>query len=158
MKIPYDRKVFRDVLGRKMSIGLFEETSPQPDEIKPAFKLSDWHEVYIECRDPSEYKPAMRLVGDWEHWLFLRNNSTLKPIMDLWADELDACLKSEALEALNTIAKSPNGATAAKWLAEQQYREKKPVGRPKKEKEEAPMDKDEQRILNDAQRLFKRVK
>ncbi len=154
-KVEYNRDIFRDKMGRKMSIGLFKETSVQADIIEPAFSLEDWHKVYIECHDPSEYKPAMALVGNWEHWLFIRNNVTIKPIMDLWADELDALLKSEALENLQALAASPSGASAAKWLAEQQYKEKKPIGRPKKEKEEVPLSQDEARILKDADRLFR---
>ena len=141
-------------MGRKMSIGLFKETNPQPETIDAPFSIHDWHTVYIECHDPSEYKPAMALVGDWEHWQFLRGNSTLKPIMDLWAEELDAMLKSEALEALQELSKGPSGSSAAKWLAEQQYKVKKAPGRPKKEVEDTPMSQDEQRIMKDAQRLF----
>ena len=154
MKIEYDKKVFRDTMNRMKSIGLFKETNPLPDKYEAPFTLDEWHDVYIECRDPSEYKPAMTLIGDWPHWQLLRNNSTLKPIMDVWAEELDAVLKSEAIEALQNLAKSPSGSAAAKWLAEHQYKEKKPIGRPKKEKEEVPMSPDEQRIMKDAQRLF----
>jgi hypothetical protein len=154
-KIEYDKSVFRDKMNRKMSIGLFKETSVQPEVIEPVFSLEDWHDVYIECRDPSEYKPAMALVGNWEHWLFIRNNVTLKPIMDLWAEELDALLKSEALESLRVLAAGPSGASAAKWLAEQQYKEKRAIGRPKREKEEVPLSQEEARIMKDAERLFR---
>lgn len=154
VKIPYDKSIFRDKMNRMMTSGLFKETNPQPEKYDAPFTLEDWHEVFIECRDPSEYKPAMALVGDWEHWKYLRASPVLKPIFDGWAEELDAVLKSEALEALQELAKSPSGSSAAKWLAEQQYKVKKAPGRPKKEVEEVPMSQDEQRIMKDAQRLF----
>lgn len=154
LKVPYNRKVFRDGQNRMKSIGLFKETNTQFPKVEAPFTLEDWHDVFIELRDPSEYKPAMALIGDWPHWQFLRSNGTLKPIMDSWCEELDALLKSEALEALQELAKGPTGSSAAKWLAEHQYREKKGVGRPKKAVEEVPMSKDEQRIMQDAQRLF----
>lgn len=153
-KVEYDKSVFRDKMNRMMTSGLFKETNPQPEKFDAPFSLSDWHEVYIACRDPSEYKPAMALIGNWEHWQVLRASPVLKVYFDMWAEELDAVLKSEALEALQEIAKGPSGASAAKWLAEQQYKAKKPIGRPKKEQEEVPMSKDEQRIMQDAQRLF----
>jgi hypothetical protein len=153
MKIPYDREKFRDSTGRRLTTGLFEETA-QVSAVVPPFKLSDWHDTYMEVRDPSEYKAAMALVGDWDHWAYLRSNSVLKPIFDTWADELEAMLRSEALEALTALAKTPGGTAAAKWLAESQWKEKKAVGRPKKAKEEEPMDKDAEKVLKDATRLF----
>lgn len=154
MKIEYDRSVFRDVLGRRLTIGLFKETNVQKEKTPP-FSLEDWRKVYVETRDPSEYKAAMALIGDWDHWLYLRESSVIKPYVDAWAVEMDALLKSEAMDALQALAKSPGGAAAAKWLAEGQYKEKKAVGRPKKEKDEPPASKDEQRIMQDAERLFR---
>lgn len=114
----------------------------------------DWHDVYVSLRDPSEYQPAMQLAGSWEKWKRVRNSVRYKETIDSWAEEVEALLASEAIEAMKAHAQQPGGTAAAKWLAEKLYKEKKGVGRPKKEKDEEDVSSDSKRISNDAQRLF----
>lgn len=114
----------------------------------------DWHDIYVSLRDPSEYQPAMQLAGSWDKWKRVRNSVRYKETIDSWAEEVEALLASEAIEAMKAHAQQPGGTAAAKWLAEKLYKEKKAVGRPKKEKDEEDVSSDSKRISNDAQRLF----
>jgi hypothetical protein len=109
----------------------------------------DWHDEYVALRDPSEYKAAMRFAGSWAAWVAMREKHA--STLDLWASEVDALLRSEAIEAIKAHAQAPGGTAAAKWLAEGQWKPKGAVGRPKKEKEQPA--EDTQRILEDVKRL-----
>jgi hypothetical protein len=114
----------------------------------------DWHDIYVSLRDPSEYQPAMQLAGSWDKWKRVRNSVRYKETIDSWAEEVEALLASEAIEAMKAHAQQPGGTAAAKWLAEKLYKEKKGVGRPKKL--EAPVEASgaSQRVSEDAMRLF----
>lgn len=110
----------------------------------------DWHDIYVGLRDPSEYKPALTLAGSWEKWQKIRKKHST--IIDMWAEEVEALLASEAIEAMKAHAQQPGGTAAAKWLAEKSYKAKNSVGRPKKEEEK--VNPQTERIAEDAKRLF----
>lgn len=114
----------------------------------------DWHDIYVSLRDPSEYQPAIQLAGSWDKWKRVRTSVRYKETIDSWAEEVEALLASEAIEAMKAHAQQPGGTAAAKWLAEKSYKATKGVGRPKKEAEPVDVSGDSQRISNDAQRLF----
>lgn len=107
--------------GKRMILGLFEETVVPGTKFTPPFKLSDWRKVYVDCADPTEYLAAMQLVGDWGHWELVRNYPKLKPIFDSWQKEVEIRLRSEALRELMKHSKKEGGTAAAKWIAEGGY-------------------------------------
>ena len=111
-----------------------------------------WHDIYVSLRDPSEYKPAMELAGSWAKWKKVREKH--EETINSLAEEVEALLASEAIEAMKAHAQQPGGTAAAKWLAEKSYKATKGVGRPKKEAEPVDVSGDSQRISNDAMRLF----
>lgn len=151
----YDKSKFLDRMGKKVVVGLFEEFDRKDRKFKAPFKLADWKNAYIDSRDPTEYSAAMKLVGDWEHWLLIRNHPFIKPYVDSWHKEMEVKLRSEAVEAMRTHAKSQGGIAAAKWLAEKGY-DKKQVGRPST-KENHLDNESETHVSSDMERLGLRV-
>lgn len=149
-----DKTKFLDGSGKRVVLGLFKEFARPDVKFKPVYELSFWKEMFLECRDPSEYRPAMELLGDWEHWQEVRNHPIIKPHVDKWQAELEVKLRSEAIAQMKQHAKLPGGTAAAKWLADKGYASaepKKPVGRPTKVVEEAPVPTG--RIAGDMARL-----
>lgn len=111
-----------------------------------------WHDIYVGLRDPSEYKPAMELAGSWAKWKKVRAKHEEE--INSWAEEVEALLASEAIEAMKAHAQQPGGTAAAKWLAEKNYKERRGVGRPKQIKPAVEAPNDSERVLQDAKRLF----
>jgi len=136
----------RDVMGRRLTTGLFEELADRTTAAPTMFKLSDWKQVYVTIADPTGYKAAMELIGDWDHWLQLVGNPIFKAHLDEWNKEVETVLKSESIAELRRQAKLPTGTSAAKYLTEKGYAKKE-----KKEKEGALPDVD--RASSDAKRL-----
>jgi hypothetical protein len=130
-------KALLDSTGKPLIVGLFKETALKNKKDAAPFSLADWKKVYLECADPTEYRAAEALTGDWQHWLVVRNHRNLKHIFDFWKEELEMKLKSDAVMALIEASRQPGGTAAAKYLSEHGYelsvRDKKAVGRPKKE-------------------------
>lgn len=109
-----------DTYGRRIVLSLFSEFCRT--DYTPLWSLhKDWKPVYLEVADPTEYEAAMRLIGDYDHWCAIRNHPKVKPIIDKWAKEVEVKLRSEMIREMAKHAKKPNGAAAAKWLAEGQF-------------------------------------
>lgn len=122
-----------DVMGRRLTTGLFEELKSADTAAPAVFKLSDWKRVYVEVCDPTGYRAAMVLIGDWDHWLCLVNNPIFKAHLDEWNKEVETVLKSEAICELRRQATLPTGTSAAKYLTEKGYATKE-----KKAKDQLP--------------------
>lgn len=78
-----------------------------------------------------EYDFAKDVFGSWEHWLKL-TKSSMRHEFQSWRDELDVRIKAEALRGLMQASRAPDarGVTAAKYLADKGYAEKRVAGRP----------------------------
>jgi len=145
---------YHDNKGARVTVGLFKEYVKGNYKYVPPYSIHECKKKYMEFGDPTEYRFAMWLVEDFGHWLEVRNHPTLKPTFDEWALELDARIRSEAVNSLLEHAKQPGGTAAAKWLAENGYKEKetKPVGRPKKVVDKE-LEIDTSRVAKDMGRL-----
>lgn len=119
----------RDVMGRRLTTGLFEELADRTTVASPVFKLSTWKATYVAVCDPTGYKAAMELIGDWDHWLLLVSNPIFKSHLDEWNNEVANVLKSEAVDNLRKQSRLPTGTSAAKYLAEHGYAKKEKKGR-----------------------------
>ena len=73
--------------------------------------------------------------------------------MDSWAKELEVKIRSGALLDMMRHAKSPNGASAAKWIAEGGFAEKVLKSKEAKKQEEAIKDEMASRVADDMERL-----
>ncbi len=106
-----------DSYGRRVVLSIFKEFTRT--DFTPIWSLhKDWRPIYLEVADPTEYETAMCLIGDWEHYQLIRNHPKIKPYMDKWAKEVEVKLRSESIRKMIRHSGAPNGASAAKWLAE----------------------------------------
>lgn len=141
-----------DSYGRKIVLSLFSEFVRTG--YKPIWSFyDDWKKVYLEVADPTEYETAMRLIGDYDHWLLIRNHPKLKPIFDKWAKEVEVKLRSDMIKQMAKHARSPNGAAAAKWIAEGQFMKRVLKNKVDKEEEEEMRQEIANRVSDDMARL-----
>jgi hypothetical protein len=109
-----------DAFGRRVVLSLFKEF--QRTDYEPLWSLrKDWYPIYMSVPDPTEYETAMCLLGNWEHYQLVRNHPKIKPIMDKWAKEMEVKMRSDAIRSMIRHSGAPNGAAAAKWVAEGQF-------------------------------------
>lgn len=138
-----------DPQGRVVVTGLFEELADKRLHGKYVmFKLSDWKDVYVRLSDPTEYKAAVALIGNWEHWQAMLENPVFMSHVEQWRKEVDVKLEAEGIQNLREQARLGN-ATAARFLAKKEYKEKL-IKQKVAEKQE---DKESQKIAGDAARL-----
>lgn len=146
------RHIVVDDFGRKIVLNLFTEFVR--GEFLPLWSLhKDWKPIYLEAADPTEYEAAMRLIGDWEHYQLIRNHPRIKPIMDAWAQEVEVKLRSNATLQMLKHAKAPNGAAAAKWIAEGGFTGRDMRKKADKAVEEEVKDEISARVAEDMKRL-----
>lgn len=142
-----------DSYGRRVVLALFSEFSSKSG-FEPIWSLyKDWKPIYLEAEDPTEYEAAMRLIGDYEHWLLIRNHPRLSSIFDKWAVELEIKLRSKAIKKLVIHSASPNGTTAAKWIAEGGFVMRDKRTKKGKEVEEEVKQELSARVTEDMERL-----
>lgn len=92
--------------------------------------------LYLEIADPYEYEFANQCFANWRHWQRLCDScGLLAPYIQEWREELEIKLRSEALTQVvkESKANSKGSLTAAKWLVDKGWVEKKGAGRPTKQ-------------------------
>jgi hypothetical protein len=98
------------------------------------FKGKDYKSIkklYVATGDPTEYKFATEYLGGWNHWKRLLNKtSLLHPYIEEWREELEVKMRSAGVARM--ISNSYDSPTAAKWLAEKGWTDKRTAGRPSK--------------------------
>ena len=118
------------------------------------FAPDDWTDVrgnvfksmrklFLECGDVTGYDFAITVLGSYEHFRILSEHKLVGPQIESWQNEMKAKIDSFAVKNIEKIV--AEGGTqvqlsAAKYLANRDYEEKGPVGKPatnnKKLKEE----------------------
>jgi hypothetical protein len=145
-----------DAYGRRVVLSLFTEFVRT--DFTPIWSLhNDWKPIYLDAADPTEYETAMRLIGDYDHWLLIRNHPKIKPIIDKWAREVEVKIRSEAIKEMSKHAAKPNGAAAAKWMAEGQFMKRVLKNKVDKEEEQAIAAEIADRVSDDMVRLGMKV-
>ena len=123
--------VFKDVMGRWITSGLFKETA-QANKSYIIFTLEEARQAYIECRDVTGYLFAETHLGGYPHWLALKESPALQTYILAWEEELEVKLRSEALQSILLQSEvKEKGYQAAKYLVEGGWK-KKVAGRPTK--------------------------
>ena len=141
-----------DSYGRRVVLSLFSEFVRT--DFTPIWSLhNDWKPIYLDVADPTEYETAMRLIGDYDHWLLIRNHPKIKPIIDKWAKEVEVKIRSEAIKQMTKHAKQPNGAAAAKWIAEGTFMKRVLKNKVDKEEEAEIQQEIATRVSDDMERL-----
>jgi hypothetical protein len=84
--------------------------------------------------DVHEYMFATKYLDGWEHWQRMMDNKILRAHIEQWRDELEIKIASIGFQRMMEEAEGDgrSAASAAKWLAERQFKEKKGAGRPTK--------------------------
>jgi hypothetical protein len=167
---------FRCASGKYYTRQLFwEESIDLPLEkrtIEPFFSLYkdkegviNFGKVYVRCADPSGYKVAQEILeGDYTLWTVLMGCRWFVAAKEVWDRELDAKLYSEGMEKIRDLAENGMPAqklSAAKFLANKEYRKDKSTlkGRPKREeidKAAKALAEHEQDFENDLKRIGRR--
>ena len=145
-----------DKYNRHIVLALFEEF--QRTEYKPIWSLHrDWYPIFMQTADPTEYETAMRLIGNWEHYTIIRNHPKIKVHMDKWAKEVEVKLRSEAVRAMFKHSTAPNGAAAAKWVAEGSFMNRMMSKKADKQMEEQVREELADKVTADMERLGLKV-
>lgn len=142
----FDRSQLRDEMNKMRTSSLFVEFPVRGKSNGPLMTLRDvpytmqdgtvlpsLREIYMQFSDPTEYSVAMHVLGDWNHWQRLTRNKNIMEYIQLWRDELEVKLRSEAIRGVVEVANgtSQSKLGAAKYIAEGGWKEKK-AGRPTK--------------------------
>lgn len=130
---------FRDSQNKLITQGLFLELTYSPHAIYTlqgedreynGKKYLSIKKLYLECRDPTEYTFATKYFESWQHWLRICNNQAMVDHIQIWRDELEVLLVSEAVKQQQELAAKGNY-NATKWLSERGWMDKT-KGRPSK--------------------------
>ncbi len=138
-----DRALLKDKMGRYLTQSLFRETAygiknATPiwtlKEVDPQGLLPSLRDIYIQCADPTEYAFAQLCFGSWRHFQHLTTLEWFSDYLQEYRDELEVALRSDALKLLIKQAEDPKGTTAAKFLANADWKGRSSKrGRPSKE-------------------------
>lgn len=170
---------FTNSLGRLLTRGLFWETAPD-ERVYAIYTITDkdkhilcndpvgvktypsLYRLYMECADPTEYEFAKAHLAGWQHWLMISNSSWFKEYADIWREELEIRIRSQAVRQIELEARTggKNTFQASKYLADAGWAPRgskiNPVGRPTQErikKEAERLNQLELDIIDDHQRL-----
>lgn len=90
--------------------------------------------TFVELGDPTGYKWAIKYLGDYEHWKTLMKCKWFQEAYEVWINELETKVRSDALEIIQKIAQEglpTQSLVAAKYLASFEWK-KGERGRPSK--------------------------
>lgn len=133
----FDKSKMKDNNGRMITQSLFLEHNYSEfamfsfDDDDKEFKGKVYPSIkklYLECADPTEYIFAKKYLLGWEHWKRILENKALLKEIEMWREELEVMLRSEALRSITAMEQNFQ---AQKFLSEKGW-EKMGVGRPKK--------------------------
>lgn len=137
---------FKDEKGRLRTQSLFIDYQYDPEIAIYTLKDEDFEykgkvfpslkRLYLEIADPTEWEFAQRCFANWDQWQRIANTYATKNNVAKWREELEIKLKSEAIKEMRNKAQDPKGTSAARWLAEKGWEEKRTPGAPSKEEKE----------------------
>lgn len=168
MKLPYSKDQLKDDSGRYLTQSLFLEKGYNDAAIF-TFKDEDhtWKgkvyislkKRYLEHEDPIEYDFATTYLYGWEHWKRIKANKMLAEEVNIWTEELELKLRSQAVKDLIDLGVEDKSFQAIKWLADRGW-EKRGAGRPSKQdklKETRMQGKIEDEFRGDVIRMQRKV-
>ena len=123
--------------------GLFLETT-QPNE-NALYSLQPWdkrykgtffpslHKLYVELGDVSEFEFANLYFDCYQHWLLIKGRPFFQEYYAKMVAELNAKLRGKALKTmLDQVDGGEASQATLKYLADNDYMKKAPVGKPKR--------------------------
>lgn len=164
---------FRNSSNQRLTKSLFFEESEDRSLVVYTLKDQDHtvdgvvypslYRLFMQAEDLLEYEFAVSNLDGWEHWQMLKSCSWFKPYYKRWKEELETKVMSRSLARLKAEAasSSKNAYLANKFLIERGWvpkEEKKPVGRPTKERIKQEADalfQSSQEAISDLERISK---
>lgn len=138
MKI--DKATLRDTKGRPLTQSLFLELGYNTQYAVYTLKDEDYNyegklypslkRLYLEMEDVVEYDFATKYLLGWSHWKRLEENKLLTPHIDVWREELELKLRSQAVRDIIDMTADEKSFQAAKWIADKGWN-KLGKGRPR---------------------------
>lgn len=144
-------------MGKWRTTSLFFETAAWEKQMDALFTLNETDReyrgktfialkpLYIALEDPTGYTFAKEYLGGWAHFQTMLKSTKLKQAIDIWSDELNVALTAKGIRAMigEVDMGGRSAASAARWLAEKGFTEKKVVkrkaGAPSKEERAGAM-------------------
>lgn len=137
--------IFKNSQGRWLTNALFFELTLANNREHVLYTLKDSDHVvgkkiykslknaFLSCEDPTEYDFANQYLGGWSHWKELQDVKGIAPLVEEWREEKSVMLKSIGQKRMIAMAKQADASfQAAKWLADEGWKEKQTKGRPSK--------------------------
>jgi hypothetical protein len=138
--------------------GWYERYEADP-KIPERHPIPSLRRIYLSYSDPSEYKFSVEVFKSTYHWKHLCKCKWFQPYLEEWRLTLGEKLRQIGMEVLVGIAQGSDpklAMPAAKWLAEQGWKERKGKGRPSDQavEQEVKRESEIERIYReDAERL-----
>lgn len=110
-----------DDMGRTLcGRWLFKEWNDKAELV-----INDWRVIFVAQEDLTEFEGAKILGFTWAQWKHFKLNwpHFTRTILPEWLEEIEILLRSRGLKSLVKHAITPQGAQAAKWLAEGKWKE-----------------------------------
>lgn len=155
----YIRRIFLETSYRdndKTPVQYTLRSQDHPDGYPSLYKL------YIQLADPLEYQFAETYLESYEHWTKLCETNWFKPIIERWRNDLQAKLKTQALQKILRVSEDDshrNQFEALKIILAGGWKEKEPrrkAGRPTKEEVKGQLQQtisDEKELLEELRRV-----
>jgi hypothetical protein len=121
-------KVFKDVMNRWMTSGLFHETATK--DTTPLYTLEEARKTFVDLGDMTGYKFSQKMLGGYAHWKALEASGVMSNHIEDWREELEVKLRCEGLERI--VSESEEGHYQAnKFLVDRGW-DTRAAGRPSK--------------------------
>lgn len=140
-----DKSKLLDTMGRPLTQGLFLEigydtkyaifTLNDDDKMYEGVKFPSLKKMFLSCEDPTEYEFATKYLLGWRHWLRMNENVVLRKEFDVWREEFEVKMRSDAIRSIVDMTAEGSNFQAAKWLADRGW-DKRGAGRPSKAESE----------------------
>lgn len=140
-----DENKFRASQGKFLTQSLFiemnntDEQAPYTlqtfDKTKNGVLVQSLHRRFVEMEDIGEFEFANKYLASYHHWLKLKAAPFFKEYYAAMVEELNAKMRSKSLKAMRAqVDEGAASQATLKYLADQDYDKKAPVGKPKRKK------------------------
>lgn len=138
--------VFREEGNKALTRMLFLDQSPTND--RALYSLQSWdriykgeyypsiHRLYVDMEDLAEFDFANKYFDGYQHWLEIKSCEWFKEPYKKMVEELNAKIRGRSLSVMMEQMRDGTASQATlKYLADNDYIPKNPVGKPKRSTE-----------------------
>jgi len=121
--------MFKDSLGRWITVGLFEETAGNNKSFIIG-SIEEARKEFLKYEDPTGYDFSVNYLGGFKHWKALLSSPVIAEHIEDWQEELEVLIQSKALKRIASAAEG-GSYQANKFLNDRGWETRK-AGRPSK--------------------------